>query len=83
MSKYAGSSGLRPSAGACRSCPHFTHYRACLEQSRPDLVILCPATAEHGLWTKRVAEYGVHIMVEKPFARPFSQSITALGASRS
>src|SRR5829696_6891659 len=46
----------------------FTDYRACLEKAQPDLAILCPAAAEHGLWTRRVAEYGVNIVVEKPFA---------------
>ncbi|HEX8312087.1 MAG TPA: Gfo/Idh/MocA family oxidoreductase, partial [Chthoniobacteraceae bacterium] len=44
----------------------FTDYRECLERTKSDLVILCPATAEHGLWTKRVAEYDVNIIVEKP-----------------
>src|SRR3954470_7916428 len=28
----------------------FTDYRACLEQTQPDIVLLCPATAEHALW---------------------------------
>jgi predicted dehydrogenase len=46
----------------------FTDYRACLEKTKPDLAILCPSAATHGEWTKRVAEYGVNIMVEKPFA---------------
>lgn len=46
----------------------FTDYRQCLEQSQPDVVLLCPSAAEHGLWTQRVAEYGVHVIVEKPFA---------------
>src|SRR5436190_24323956 len=46
----------------------FTDYRACLEKTRPDLAILCPAAAQHGLWTRRVAEYGVNLLVEKPFA---------------
>src|ERR1043166_4824848 len=46
----------------------FTDYRACLEKTKPDLVILCPAASKHGEWVKRVAPYGVHIMVEKPFA---------------
>ena len=41
----------------------FTDYRACLEKSKPDLVILCPATAEHGLWTRRVAEFGVNAIL--------------------
>jgi predicted dehydrogenase len=46
----------------------FTDYRACLEKTKPDLVILCPSAATHGEWTKKVAEYGVNIVVEKPFA---------------
>lgn len=46
----------------------FTDYRACLETTRPDVVILCPAASKHGAWVERVAPYGVHLMVEKPFA---------------
>jgi glucose-fructose oxidoreductase len=46
----------------------FIDYRACLEKSKPDVVILCPAAAKHGEWVKKIAPYGVHIMVEKPFA---------------
>jgi len=46
----------------------FTDYRACLESTKPDLVILCPATAEHAEWTKRVAPFGTHVLMEKPFA---------------
>ena len=46
----------------------FTDYRQCLEQTRPDIVLLCPATARHGEWVEKVAPYGVHILVEKPFA---------------
>jgi predicted dehydrogenase len=26
----------------------FTDHRACLEQTRPDVVILCPAASKHG-----------------------------------
>lgn len=58
----------------------FTDYRQCLEKTQPDLVILCPATAEHGLWTKRVAEYGVHIMVEKPFAASLAEADEMIAA---
>jgi glucose-fructose oxidoreductase len=46
----------------------FTDYRACLEQAKPDLAILCPSAATHGEWTRRVAEYHVNILVEKPYA---------------
>jgi glucose-fructose oxidoreductase len=60
----------------------FTDYRACLEKTKPDLVILCPATAEHGLWTKRVAEFGVHVMVEKPFAATLAEADEMIAAQR-
>ncbi|TVR45643.1 MAG: gfo/Idh/MocA family oxidoreductase [Puniceicoccaceae bacterium] len=59
----------------------FTDYRECLEKTKPDLVLLCPATAEHALWTERVAPYGVHVLVEKPFAASLKDAdamITAL-----
>lgn len=52
----------------------FTDYRACLETTKPDLVILCPSAATHGVWTKKVAEYGVHILVEKPFAGSLAEA---------
>lgn len=46
----------------------FTDYRACLETTRPDVVLLCPAASQHGEWVEKVAPFGVHLMVEKPFA---------------
>src|SRR4051794_28045416 len=46
----------------------FTDYRECLEQTQPDLVLLCPSTAEHGEWVEKVAPYGTHILLEKPMA---------------
>ena len=46
----------------------FTCFRQCLEQAKPDLVILCPATGDHAKWTKWVAPYRTHILMEKPFA---------------
>lgn len=52
----------------------FSDYRACLEKTKPDLVILCPPTAEHGQWTRRVAEYGVHVLIEKPFAASLAEA---------
>ncbi len=46
----------------------FTNYRACLEQTRPDLVLLCPSTADHALWTEQISAYRLPILIEKPFA---------------
>ena len=52
----------------------YTDYRRCLEETRPDLVVLCPATARHGEWTEKVAPYGVHILMEKPFAASLAEA---------
>jgi len=60
----------------------FTDYRACLEKTKPDLVILCAATAEHGLWTKRIAEFDVNIMVEKPFAASLAEADEMIAAQK-
>lgn len=46
----------------------FTDYRQCLEATSPDIVILCSATASHAEWVRRIAPYGPHVLVEKPFA---------------
>ena len=59
--------------GIPRDCA-FSDYRACLEKSKPDVVILCPAASKHGEWVKKVAPYSVHIMVEKPFAASLKEA---------
>lgn len=46
----------------------YTDFCACLEETQPDIVLLCPATAKHGDYVEWVAPYGVHILVEKPMA---------------
>lgn len=46
----------------------FTDYRRCLEETKPDIAILCPATARHAEYVEKVAPFGVHILIEKPMA---------------
>ncbi len=58
----------------------FTDYGACLEKTKPDIVILCPAASKHGEWVKKVAPYGVHIMVEKPFAASLKEADAMISA---
>lgn len=63
----------------------FTDYRECLEKTRPDVVILCPAASKHGEWVKKVAPYGPHIMVEKPFAASLKEAdamVAAMGKNQ-
>ncbi len=61
----------------------FTDYRACLEKSKPDLVILCSATARHAWFVEKVAPYGAHILVEKPFARTLEEADRMIAAAKS
>ncbi len=46
----------------------YTDWRRCLEETKPDLVLLCPATARHREYVKGVAAFGAHVLLEKPFA---------------
>ena len=46
----------------------FRDVSQCVREARPDLAILCPATARHADVVERVAALGVDILLEKPFA---------------
>lgn len=61
----------------------FTDYRQCLDKTKPDLVILCPATARHGEWTEKVAPFGVNILMEKPFAASLAEADRMIAAMAS
>jgi glucose-fructose oxidoreductase len=52
----------------------FTDPDKCIEATRPDLVILGPATAHHADWVERVAGHKVPILVEKPFAASIAEA---------
>jgi glucose-fructose oxidoreductase len=58
----------------------FTDYRRCLETTRPDVAILCPATSRHAAWTEKVAPFGVHLIVEKPFAATLAEADRMIAA---
>lgn len=60
----------------------FPHYTDCLEATRPDLVILCPATAEHADWVEKVAPFGAAILLEKPFAASLTEADRILDAMK-
>jgi predicted dehydrogenase len=58
----------------------FTDWRKCLETTKPEVVILCPATARHAEWVERVAPFGAHVIVEKPFAASLKEADRMIAA---
>ena len=52
----------------------YADYRDCIERTGAEVAILCPATAQHAAWTEKVAELGVHVLVEKPFAATLAEA---------
>jgi predicted dehydrogenase len=58
----------------------FTDYRECIEKAKPDVVLLCPATAHHANWVDNVAPYGVHVIMEKPFASSIREADRMIAA---
>jgi predicted dehydrogenase len=71
--------GVLKQLGLSESLFH-ADYRKLIEQAKPDLAILCPATAEHADWTERVAPFGTHVFVEKPFASNLSEADRMIAA---
>ncbi len=58
----------------------FTDFDACMTATSPDLAILCAATADHARYTERLAAYGVHVFVEKPFAASVADARAMIAA---
>ncbi len=58
----------------------FTDIDRCMQESKPDIVVLCPATARHGEYVEKVAPYETHILVEKPFAASLAEADRMIAA---
>ncbi|MFP6596741.1 MAG: Gfo/Idh/MocA family oxidoreductase [Candidatus Hydrogenedentota bacterium] len=52
----------------------FTDYRKCIESTKPDIVLLCPATGRHAEAVEQVAPFGAHIIMEKPFSSSLAEA---------
>jgi len=61
----------------------FTDYQECMEKTKPNLVLLCPATARHAEWTEKIAPYGVPSLMEKPFAASLAEADRMIAAVKS
>jgi predicted dehydrogenase len=58
----------------------YTDESRLFVETNPDLVLLCPATAQHGEWVMRVAPFGVHVIIEKPFAASLAEADAMIAA---
>jgi glucose-fructose oxidoreductase len=52
----------------------FADIDTCIEQTKPDLAIVCAATAEHADHVEALAKHKIHVLVEKPFAASVSDA---------
>ena len=52
----------------------FTDYRSCMESTKPDIVLLCPATGRHAEAVEQIAPFGPHIIMEKPYASSLAEA---------
>ncbi len=60
----------------------FTDPHQCLETTKPDFVVLCPATARHAEYVELVAPYRAHLFVEKPFAATLAEADRMIAAAK-
>ena len=58
----------------------FHDIERCVREAKPDLAILCPATARHADCVEAVAPLGVDILLEKPFAASLADADRILAA---
>ena len=58
----------------------FTDARACIENTRPDVAILCSTTGMHASSIAEIAPLGVHVLVEKPFAANLADADVMISA---
>lgn len=58
----------------------FTDLDDCVAHSKPDLTIVCAATADHADHVEALARHDVHVLVEKPFAASVAEARRMLDA---
>ncbi|WP_145074837.1 Gfo/Idh/MocA family protein [Aureliella helgolandensis] len=58
----------------------FNDWTQCIEQCKPDILLLCPATGDHRLWIERLAPFGLPILLEKPMAGSLADADAMISA---
>ncbi len=60
----------------------FGDWQHCIEQAKPDLLVVCPSTGDHALWVERLAPFGLPLLVEKPMAASLADADRMIEACR-
>jgi glucose-fructose oxidoreductase len=60
----------------------FIDPHQCVEKTRPDFILICPATARHAEYVETLAPYRKHLLVEKPFAASLAEADRMIAAAR-
>ena len=60
----------------------FTDYARCVAETGADVAILCPALSRHAELCELVANAGMHVLVEKPFAFSLSDADRMIQATQ-
>lgn len=58
----------------------YTDFEKCLEETNADIVVLCTPSGLHPIQTIKAAEYGKHVITEKPMATKWSDGLEMLDA---
>lgn len=77
----ANPAGLKAALGRLKTDKGFADYRELLDQTKPDLVAICPRWLDqHHAMVLAAAERGIHIYMEKPFCRTLKEADEMVGA---
>jgi glucose-fructose oxidoreductase len=60
----------------------FTDPHECVDKTRPDLIVICPATGRHAECAEMLAPCGSTFLVEKPFAASLAEADRMIAAAR-
>ncbi len=60
----------------------YDNWEALLDETKPEIAIVCSSTSDHPLWAERLAERGIHIIMEKPFATSATEAKRAIKAAK-
>lgn len=75
-------SAMRPVLDRLGLDPGLMHTDAqrCIDESKPDLAVICPSTADHAPVVIQMAHSGLHTIVEKPFAASLADADAMIAA---